>query len=144
VHAEDVVEMSVAPAFVPAVHGGGADARQLGLLVAPMDRLASEGCFADGWTAPRAVFELTDWTSGSFELELSNATPVAREVRLTSALGEARQELGPQATRVVRVAVEPADRVTLEVSPPFVPSRHGMGADSRELGLLVLGTPGGG
>jgi hypothetical protein len=144
VAARDTVTLEITPAFVPEALGLGPDVRELGLLLAPLDIVESDGVDPDRWTQTKASFRLTAWTKGVFALELGNPTPLVRTLSAESSLERASWELEPGARRVIALAVEPQDRVVLEISPPFVPSRHGAGDDDRELGVLLDEIPGGG
>ncbi|MCM2269118.1 MAG: hypothetical protein NDJ75_03365 [Thermoanaerobaculia bacterium] len=133
----DVVSMRVRPAFVPVEHGVGSDPRRLGLLLDPLNSLASEGLFGDRWTAPRATLRVAHWQQGEVVLDVENPTPFARTLRATSSLQAAEWALAPGARRAIALAVAPYDEVALEVTPAFVPRRDGGGADDRELGVLL-------
>ena len=99
----------------------------------------AEGIQYGGWSAPRARFELAGWAAPSFELELLNAAPLARRVEVASADERRTYEVAPGATLDVEIAVAERDRVTLAVSPRFVPARDAPPSpDRRELGLLVV------
>ena len=142
VEAQDTVTLKIEPPFVPAALGVGPDLRSLGLLLDRTNVVLSEGLFGDRWTAPRASFQLVDWQLGTLELELDNRTPIARTVRATSSLQQVSWDLPPQSRRTMVLAVEPQDRVELDVSPPYVPHLWGAGDDERELGVLLTGEPG--
>jgi len=137
VGAEPVAVLEVSPPYVPAEHGLPLDVRQLGVLLPPSDVVEREGIDGDGWSAPRAALALRDWTAGAIEIELVNASPLARTLRVASARDRHDGALAPGETRRVRLAAGPFDRVEIEVSPPFVPRDAGAGDDARELGALV-------
>ncbi|MCM2269117.1 MAG: hypothetical protein NDJ75_03360, partial [Thermoanaerobaculia bacterium] len=137
VRAQDVVVLQITPPYLPAEHGFVTDGRRLGLLLGPWDGVTADAVYADGWTAARAAYRLADWTAGSFALELANAAPFARTLRVASSRDHGRWELAAGETRRVAVAVAPGDTVAIDVEPPFVPRREGLGDDPRELGLMV-------
>lgn len=138
VAAEDTVGFAVSPPFVPTGAAGSAgESNELGLLVTPSTLQVEAGIDADLWSAPQASFRLVNWVSGLLELSVANPTPLLRTVVARSGGGETRLELAPGATAVLSLPVLPLDRVTLSVSPEFVPADWPPGSeDTRQLGLL--------
>jgi len=89
------------------------------------------------WTAPSSAFWLSDWRSGRFSIALHNASPLAREVELRSRREAVERRLAPHEAATLELAVGAKDVVSMRVRPPFVPVEHGVGADTRRLGLLL-------
>jgi hypothetical protein len=95
------------------------------------------GRFDDGWVADRFALRNAGGVRARVQIELWNATPRPRSYSLEGAGAPVRGKLGVDERKIESVELDPGQSLAGTVTPPYVPSQAGRGADERKLGLVV-------
>ena len=97
-----------------------------------------QGLYRDGWSALHCSFDTESCCSDILTLYLNNQTPLTRQVELKSSREGRTVVLKAWEKRKVKLQIHLEDQVSLEISPPFIPSKVDPSSpDRRELGLFI-------